>query len=164
MIMVGVLTFLSAAWAATPLSDNVVDHVDPMIGAITYAESGMRGEETMHGFGKTFPGAATPFGMVQLSPDTITGGDNGSGYSYSHRTIEGFSFLHLSGVGWYGEFGNLQVMPTTGPRNLDRERSASPFSHAEEEAKAGYYKVRLARYGITSELTALRTTGFLRFT
>ena len=162
--MLGALMFFSVAGAAAPLSGDQVDCVDPLIGAITYAESGMRGEETMHGFGKTFPGAATPFGRIQLSPDTITGGDNGSGYSYSHRTIEGFSFLHLSGVGWYGEFGNLQVMPTTGPRNLDRERSASPFSHAEEEAKAGYYKVRLARYGITSELTALRTTGFLRFT
>lgn len=144
--------------------DDMVDSVNPMIGAITYAETGMRGDEKIHGFGKTFPGAATPFGMVQLSPDTITGGDNGSGYSYSHKTIEGFSFLHLSGVGWYGEFGNLQVMPTTGPRNLDRERAASSFSHAEEDAKAGYYKVRLTRYGIMAELTALRTTGFLRFT
>ena len=53
--------------------------------------------------GKNFPVAATPEGMAQLSPDTITGGDNGGGYSYVHNTIEGFSFNHMSGVGWYGD-------------------------------------------------------------
>ena len=47
--------------------------------------------------GKTFPGAATPGGMIQLSPDTITGGDNGSGYRYNDSTIQGFSFTHMSG-------------------------------------------------------------------
>ncbi len=46
----------------------------------------------VHGLGKTFPVATTPFGMVQVSPNTITGGDNGSGYSYEHNTIEGFAF------------------------------------------------------------------------
>ena len=51
-----------------------------------------------------------PFGLVQLSPDTKTGGDNGSGYSYHHTTIEGFSFTHMSGIGWYGDLGNFLVM------------------------------------------------------
>jgi putative alpha-1,2-mannosidase len=87
-----------------------VDYVNPIIGAVTYGEL----TEDIHGFGKTFPGAATPFGLVQLSPDTYTGGDNGCGYSWNHKTIEGFSFTHMSGVGWYGELGNFLVMPTTG--------------------------------------------------
>ena len=99
---------LSSATAATSgPAKEPVDFINPMIGASTNAEFGE---------GKTFPGAARPFGLVQLSPDTITGGDNGSGYSYEHPTIEGFSFTHMSGVGWYGDLGNFQVMPTTGPR------------------------------------------------
>ena len=65
--------------------------------------------------GHTYPGATVPFGAVQLSPDTKTGGDNGPGYSWHHSSIEGFSFTHLSGIGWYGDFGNFLVMPTTGP-------------------------------------------------
>lgn len=134
----------------------LVDSVDPMIGAVTYPESGLRGQENIHGFGKTFPGATTPFGLVQLSPDTVTGGDNGSGYSYTHKTIEGFSFTHMSGVGYYGEFGNLQVMPSDLPR--------SAFSHLEEKASAGYYRVRLADAGVVAEATASRHTGMLRFT
>ncbi len=137
---------------------EIVDCINPMIGAITL--SGYGG----HGLGKTFPGAATPFGMVQLSPDTITGGDNGCGYSAHHTTIEGFSFTHMSGVGWYGEMGNFQVMATTGARVLDREKAKSDFSHDTEQATAGYYMVELKRYGIKSELTAAPRAGMIRFT
>src|ERR1700722_2279157 len=87
-----------------------VDYVNPFIGASTNAEKA----GVSHGLGKTFPGAATPFGMVQVSPNTITGGDNGSGYSYEHTSIEGFAFTQLGGVGGNGDLGNFLVMPTTG--------------------------------------------------
>ncbi|MDE6164565.1 MAG: glycoside hydrolase family 92 protein, partial [Muribaculaceae bacterium] len=87
------------------------DYVNPFIGASTNVDAA----GAFHGLGKTFPGAATPFGMVQCSPNTISGGDNGSGYSYEHTTIEGFALTQMSGVGWYGELGNFLVMPTTGP-------------------------------------------------
>src|ERR1035441_10656635 len=63
---------------ATPRSANareMVDCINPMIGAIASKEDGGQG------FGKTFPGAATPLGMIQLSPDTITAPSNGSGSS-----------------------------------------------------------------------------------
>lgn len=78
---------------------SLADYVNPFIGASTNA--GIAGNGA--GFGKTFPGAATPFGMVQVSPNTITGGDNGSGYSYEHATIEGFALTQMSGVGWYSD-------------------------------------------------------------
>ena len=133
----------------------MVDYINPMIGCSTSRQ---------YGEGKTFPGAATPFGLVQLSPDTITGGDNGPGYSYHHDTIEGFSFTHMSGIGWYGDLGNLQVMPTTGERRLDRTLTKSKYSHDEEIAKAGYYAVKLERYGIRAELTATPRAGVARFT
>ena len=134
----------------------LVEFVDPMIGTVTYPENGLRGDEMIHGFGKTFPGAATPFGMVQLSPDTVTGGDNGPGYSYTHKTIEGFSFFHMSGIGWYGEFGNFQVMPG----NVQKSR----FSHVDERAEVGYYRVRLPDAGVVAELTAAKRSGMIRFT
>ncbi|MDR0814615.1 MAG: hypothetical protein LBN37_02560, partial [Bacteroidales bacterium] len=67
---------------------QAVDYVNPFIGASTNVEAA----GAHHGLGKTFPGAAFPFGMVQVSPNTITGGDNGPGYSYEHTTIEGFAF------------------------------------------------------------------------
>ena len=147
---------LATTFAGAAFSQETVDFVDPLVGAVTYPESGLRGQESCHGFGKTFPGATTPFGMVQLSPDTVTGGDNAPGYSYTHKTIEGFSFIHMSGVGYYGDFGNIQVMPTDLPK--------SAFSHDEETARAGYYRVRLSEADVVAEATAARTSGMLRFT
>jgi len=100
-------TFLSLLFLSyiSGFAQNAVDYINPIIGATT---------DQAQGEGKTFPGAATPLGLVQLSPDTITGGDNGSGYSYTHSSIQGFSFTHMSGVGWYGDLGNFEVMPTCG--------------------------------------------------
>jgi predicted alpha-1,2-mannosidase len=140
---------------------SLVDAVNPMIGASTSPE---------YGEGKTFPGAATPYGLVQLSPDTITGGDNAPGYSYEHTSIEGFSFVRMSGTGWYGEFGNFQVMPTTGKLKTERglrgaeDGFRSRFSHATEVAQAGYYAVTLDDYHIRAELTAAPHAGLLHFT
>jgi len=148
---------------ATQAADTrpLVDSINPMIGASTSREFGE---------GKTFPGAATPFGLVQLSPDTITGGDNGPGYSYHHNTIEGFSFTHMSGVGWIGDLGNFLVMPTTGPIKTTRGYAGSEdgyrsrFRHETESATAGYYAVTLDDYGIRAEMTAAPRAGILRFT
>jgi predicted alpha-1,2-mannosidase len=134
-----------------------VDYIDPMIGT---------GQN-----GKTYPGAATPGGMVQLSPDTITGGDNGSGYRYYHKTIQGFSFTHMTGVGWYGDLGNFLVMPTTGPLKTWYGETDKPgtgylsaFSHGNETAQAGYYAVTLDDYQVRAEMTAAPHSGILRFT
>jgi putative alpha-1,2-mannosidase len=147
--------------AAPVFAASLVDSINPMVGASTSVE---------YGEGKTFPGAATPFGLVQLSPDTITGGDNGPGYSYEHTTIEGFSFLHMSGIGWYGDFGNFLVMPTTGKLKTERgvngggDGYRSHFSHATEIARAGYYAVTLDDYGVRAEAAAAAHAGILRFT
>ncbi|MGN1266180.1 MAG: GH92 family glycosyl hydrolase [Muribaculaceae bacterium] len=146
---------------------QAVDYVSPIIGASTSAAAGKSG----HGLGKTFPGPATPFGLVQLSPDTKTGGDNGPGYSWHHTTIEGFSFVHMSGIGWYGDFGNFLVTPSVGPLHtwVGNERNPetgyrSRYSHDTEEAKAGYYAVTLSDYGVRAELTSARRSGMIRFT
>ena len=147
------------------------EYIDPMIGTV-----GDEQKESFHGGGKTHPGACVPGGMVQLSPDTVTGGDNGTGYNYCHNSIEGFSFNHMSGIGWYGDLGNLQIMPVVGETDLrsgsNREIPfkkgtvgwKSAFSHDNEIARAGYYSVLLERYGILAEATVSAHTGMLRFT
>jgi len=67
--------------------ERLHQYIDTIVGAIGDIPLGAAVEA---GGGKTYPGAVAPFGMVQFSPDTITGGDNASGYSYHHNTIEGF--------------------------------------------------------------------------
>ena len=67
-------------------TENYTNYVNPFIGT--------------GGHGHTFPGAALPFGMVQLSPDTGTEGwDWSSGYHASDSSIIGFSHTHLTGTG-----------------------------------------------------------------
>ena len=142
-------------------------YVNPFIGASTSVDAA----GVYHGLGKTFPGAATPFGMTQVSPNTITGGDNGPGYSDEHRTIEGFAFTQLSGVGWYGDLGNLLVMPTRGSMYTVAGKEdgsvkgwRSAYDKATESASAGYYSANLTDYGILAEATASPHGGVLRFT
>jgi predicted alpha-1,2-mannosidase len=144
-----------------------VDYVNPIIGATTADE--IAGSD--HGLGKTFPGVCTPFGLVQLSPDTKTGGDNGPGYSWHHHTIEGFSFTHMSGIGWYGDLGNFLVMPTTGKLHTFKGTEDEPengyrsrYSHEREVAKADGYSVMLDDYQIKVELAAASRSGMIRFT
>lgn len=107
--------------------------------------------------------------MVQVSPQTITGGDNGSGYSYEHTTIEGFAMTQMSGVGWYGDLGNFLVMPTTGPMytlagQLDKDPKGwrADYDKKTETAQAGYYSVYLSKYGIKVETSALPHCGMMR--
>lgn len=141
--------------------------VNPMIGASTsVGDAGI-----YHGLGKTFPGATTPYGMVQVSPNTITGGDNGSGYSDEHRSIEGFAMTQMSGVGWYGDLGNFLVMPSTGSLKTFAGKLANPkegyrsiYDKASEKATAGYYSVHLNKYDVQAEMTAAPHSGMLRFT
>lgn len=149
----------------TPL--HVSDYVNPFIGASTNVDAA----GAYHGLGKTFPGATTPYGMVQVSPNTITGGDNGPGYSYEHESIEGFAFTQMSGIGWYGDLGNFLVMPTTGEMKTNSGKPDNPdagyrsrYDKKSEQAKAGYYSVLLSDYMIRTEATAAPHSGMLRFT
>lgn len=163
---VAIFTFVPSALSAQ--DGRPADSVNPFIGASTNVDAA----GAYHGLGKTFPGAATPFGMVQVSPNTITGGDNGSGYSYEHTTIEGFAMTQMSGVGWYGDLGNFLVMPTTGAGMKTIAGTAdgslpgyrSHYDKKTETARAGYYSCLLTDYGVRAECTATPHCGLLRFT
>ncbi|MZD10513.1 glycoside hydrolase family 92 protein, partial [Streptomyces sp. SID5785] len=133
------------AQAASDPAGPLTDLVNPFIGT--------------ENEGNTYPGAAVPFGMVQFSPDT---GHN-TGYDYSENHIRGFSTVHLSGVGC-GLGGDLPVLPTTGDiTTTDYAQYAAEFSHDDEQASPGYYKVGL-KTGIEAELSATERTGVQRYT
>lgn len=113
------------------------------------------------GHGHTFPGAALPHGMVQLSPDTrVDNWDGSSGYHYSDNEIFGFSHTHLSGTG-IPDYCDILLMPTVG--EVDFNNFKSTFSHANEKAEPGYYSVKIDN-GVTAELTATTRVGFHRYT
>ncbi len=115
--------------------------------------------------GNDFPGADTPFGMLQWSPDTVSRPDGG-GYAYGDSAITGFSLTHLGGPGCRAA-GDIPVLPVVGAAALTTAAPAAStasdsFSHADEAASAGYYRVALAN-GVTTELTATTRTGLADF-
>ncbi|MEU6277321.1 lectin [Streptomyces populi] len=105
-----------------------------------------------------FPGADVPFGMVQWSPDT-TSRPPGGGYEYNDSSITGFSLTHIAGPGC-GAAGDIPVLPTVGAVNTG---ATDAFSHANESASAGSYKVALNNQ-VTTELTTTTRSGMARFT
>ncbi len=135
---------------------EAIDYVNPFVGTDAH--------------GHTYPGAAVPFGMVQLSPDTRKDSWDGcSGYHYSDSTIMGFSHTHLSGTG-VGDYGDIRLMPTVGKVQLFQGEEGNPasgyrssFSHDTEIASPGYYAVHLEDYDIDVELTVAERAGVHKY-
>ncbi|MHC1731510.1 MAG: GH92 family glycosyl hydrolase [Bacteroidales bacterium] len=141
----------------SPSQDDLTLYVDPFIGTAAH--------------GHVFPGATTPFGMVQLSPDNGTSGwDWCSGYNYSDSLIAGFSHTHLSGTG-IGDLCDILFLPSMYGFELTLPDSAYSlaklnrilFSHEAEQASPGYYAVALSS-GVDAELTATPRCGVQRYT
>lgn len=166
--------FLSITTHAAAQASDPASAVNPLIG-------------TANG-GNDYPGAVLPFGMVAWSPEEPRNkprpkveGVPGSmvddrnrpaapgGYAYTANLIRGFSLTHLMGTGCAGASGDIPFMPFVGSvqsspsDDTNNEVYASQFSHADETAAAGYYRVKLAD-GVTVELTATQRAGDGQFT
>ncbi|MFO7575694.1 MAG: GH92 family glycosyl hydrolase [Bacteroidales bacterium] len=151
-------TLLLLLSSCNDVSDKtLLDYVDPFIGTMAH--------------GHVFPGATTPFGMVQLSPDNGTNGwDWCSGYHYSDSMISGFSHTHLSGTG-IGDLADILFLPSMEQFSLDIQSASasiaklnrSRFSHDNEYASPGYYSVMLDN-GVKVGLTATPRTGLQSYT
>ncbi len=114
--------------------------------------------------GHTFPGATTPFGMIQTSPVTgAVGWRYCSEYMNSDSIIWGFTQTHLSGTGCM-DLGDVLVMPATGERTRAWDGYRSHFSKDQESATPGYYSVLLEDPNVKAELTASTRAAFHRYT
>lgn len=150
------------------MKTDLTQYVNPFIGT--------------QNMGHTFPGATTPFGMVQLSPDTgqepffKEGKYNRdtyrycSGYQYDDEQISGFSHTHFSGTG-HADLGDILIMPAMDLSDEDKKMNPdaddpfqSDFQHKNEYAEPGYYRVKLKHFDIEAELTASDRCGFHRYT
>lgn len=138
-------------------TEKLVDYVNPFVGT--------------DGYGNVYPGAQTPFGGIQMSPDTDDKYyDAASGYKYNRPTIMGFSLTHLSGTG-IPDLGDFLFIPGTGEMKLEPGTHEDPdkgyrsrYSHQEEWASPDYYGVELKDYGIKAEMTSGVRSGIFRFT
>ena len=154
--------------AQTP-QKPLISYVDPFIGT--------------GGHGHTYPGATTPFGMIQVSPvNGLSHWDWCSGYHHSDSLMVGFGHLSLSGTG-IGDLNDILLMPTTKeydlsvlkygrkeqyPVNAQEFRDMVPYkskySHKNEKAEPGYYQVYLEDPKVNVELTAAQRYAVHRYT
>lgn len=148
---------LAAILPACATQERLTDYVKPNLGSV-------------HSRWFFYTPASMPFGMAKLGASTngSYGNEQGweaVGYEDSHTSIEGFPCVHEFQV------GGIMLMPTTGelktsPGLMEDIQSGwrSGFDKANEYATAGYYSVKLDRYGIDVQLTATPRVGFQRYT
>ena len=142
-------------WSLFILAANLepVDYVSVMVGS----ESSFQLST-----GNTYPAIALPWGMNFWVPQT---GKNGDGwqYTYGANKIRGFKQTHQPSP-WINDYGVFSLMPTVGEPVFDENERASWFSHKAETATPYYYKVYLADYDVTAEVSPTMRAAILRFT
>ncbi|MFF5289025.1 GH92 family glycosyl hydrolase [Paractinoplanes globisporus] len=138
---------------ASSAAASLADYVDTRRGS---------NSDPSYSRGNTFPGATVPNGFNFWTPVT-NGNSDGWLYQYSASTVQGFAISHEPSP-WVADYGQLQIMPTTGAIKATPDARKSTFSHANEIARPYYYKTRLDTYGITAEMAPTDHAGVLRFT
>lgn len=150
------LSFLSISCTT---NKQLTDYVNPLLGTATLWEPEDLGyvrtwKERTWG-AEVFPGTSLPNAMVQLSP--VTQFRSGAGYQYEDTIIYGFA--HTNKGHW--NLLHMPILPVTG--EVTPGDYASGFSHLNESASPGYYRVFLERYGIDAELTSTLRCGYHRY-
>ena len=130
-----------------------VQYVNPLMGTESSFELSA---------GNTYPAIARPWGMNFWTPRTNKIGD-GWQYTYTAHRIYGFEQTHQPSP-WINDYGQFSIMPVTGKVLLDEAKRASWFSHKAETALPHYYKVYLADYDISVELTPTERAAMFRIT
>ncbi|WP_320775822.1 glycoside hydrolase domain-containing protein [Streptomyces sp. CRN 30] len=146
----------AAGRAASAGSSTGTDHtalVDPFV-------------STAGDDGNDLPGAQAPHGLAKVNPMT-TPNRNHSGYDYDEDHIAGFTATNLDGVGGSGGGGDLLVVPTS--ETYDSRPATGTYAHAyshdDEDASPGYYRVGLGGPDgtIDAETTATTRTALQRY-
>ncbi len=93
--------------------------------------------------GQLSPGASSPFGMLDIAPQTYP--NTHTGYEHKAKLFLGFTHNRLEGVGCQGSGGNLLIKPFTGddPATCELVKSM-------ESARPGYYSAGF-KSGIKAE-------------
>lgn len=145
--------FCSIKVSSQDIDFNPVNHVNPLIGTMS---------DFSYSNGNTYPAIGVPYGMNYWTPQTAKNGD-GWQYSYSAKKIVGFKQTHQPSP-WINDYGCFSLMPMTGKPVIDPLKRASWFSHKSEISKPHYYKVYLADYDVTAEITPSDRCSQMRFT
>ena len=147
-------------WSGAKIVSDPVDFVSTLVGTESKFSLST---------GNTYPAVARPWGMNFWTPQTGKMGD-GWAYTYSADKIRGLKQTHQPSP-WINDYGQFSIMPEVDRVSVpsadlifDEEKRASWFSHKAEDARPYYYKVYLADYDVTAEVTPTERAAVMRFT
>lgn len=132
---------------------SIVDYVNPLMG--TDSDFSLSN-------GNTYPAIATPWGMNFWTPMTSKMGD-GWTYKYDENKIRGIKQTHQPSP-WLNDYAAFSLMAVTGDLKFNEEERASWFSHKAETVKPHHYKVYLADYDATVEVSPTERAAHFQFT
>ncbi len=112
--------------------------------------------------GNTYLAIALPWGMNFWTPQTNKMG-NGWGYQYAANKIRGFKQTHQPSP-WINDYGAFSIFTTTDSLVFNEDKRESWFSHKAETSLPHYYKVYLADYNTTVEITPTERAARFRIT
>jgi predicted alpha-1,2-mannosidase len=141
-------------YSQTVQKKNLVDYANPLVGTDS---------DVALSNGNTYPAIALPWGMNFWTPVTNKDLKSGWTYNYDDYKICGFKQTHQPSP-WVNDYGTFALMPLTGKLKITPEERLSWFSHKAEVAKPHYYKVYLADYDLTTEITPTERAAQFRIT
>ncbi|MFA9391263.1 MAG: GH92 family glycosyl hydrolase [Prolixibacteraceae bacterium] len=112
--------------------------------------------------GNTYPAIAVPWGMNFWTPQTAPMGD-GWTYAYDAYKIRGVKQTHQPSP-WINDYGAFSFMAVTGELKFKEDERASWFSNKAEVVQPNYYRVYLADYDVSVEVTPSDRAAIFRFT
>lgn len=154
-LRMGLAVLLVGALAMAGAAEKVdfADYVNPLVGT----------DSTFNfSTGNTYPAVAVPWGMNFWTPQTNKMGD-GWAYQYDSNRVRGFKQTHQPSP-WINDYAAFAFMPVVGELVVEQEKRQSWFSHMAEIARPYYYRVYLADYDVTTEITPTERAAQFRFT
>ena len=137
--------------AASAAERRLADLPDPLVGTDSKFELS---------HGNTYPATSRPFGMLGWTPQT---GEGGWPYQYEKDRIYGFLATHRPSA-WMDDYGPFSLMPVTGELKVKASDRGSRFVHANEDARAWRYTVKLDDSATKVEMTPVVHGGVFRIT
>jgi putative alpha-1,2-mannosidase len=147
------LFFIFFISITTIANEDYDDYVNPLMGTDSTFELSN---------GNTYPAIATPWGMNFWTPMTAKMGD-GWTYKYDDNKIRGIKQTHQPSP-WLNDYAAFPLMAVTGDLKFQEEERASWFSHKAETVKPYHYKVYLADYDSTVEVSPSERAAHFKFT
>ena len=132
---------------------HLTDFVNPLMG--TDSEFSLSN-------GNTYPAIALPWGMNFWTPMTSKMGD-GWIYKYRDHKIRGIKQTHQPSP-WLNDYAAFSLMAVTGNLKFKGDERESWFSHKAETVKPYYYKVYLADYDASVEVSPTVRAAHFQFT